>query len=107
MFYLAPDTGEWASQKIGYSGLLGMLFSDSSEGFDGDLRWSGRQAEISRLGANEAISVCPPLPFRDGGPLGDRRRSTVPIRELWTFHYDLGTQLRDLPGDGRISVRVT
>lgn len=48
-----------------------------------------------------------PFLFADGGPMGDRARRVVPMRELWTLQWNLADQLGDMPDGGNITVRST
>ena len=47
-------------------------------------------------GPDQAVSIYPPLGFREGS-LEERSRRAVPARELWGFHQSLASQLEGLP----------
>lgn len=106
VFYLAPDTFEWAGLNVGYSGLLGMLLSTALNDFYASLRWPGWESEVARLGPDEAISVAPFLVFRGGGTIGERSRRAVPARELWAIHHEVRRQLADLPVGAEVRLRI-
>lgn len=96
-YYYAPGTYAWVALGIGYTGLLRWALSDQVEGFYGEQRWPGWETEVERLGPDQAISVYPPLGFREGHSPADSQRRPIPARELWTFHHALGRQLANVP----------
>lgn len=103
--YLAPDTGGWEDLGLGYSGLLAWAFSEQRDRFYSEREWPGWEAEVSALGADEALTFYPPLGF-EGPPLSERQRRAVPARELWTLAHEIARQLGDVPGGASVSIRV-
>lgn len=104
--YLAPDTLNWESLGVNYSQFLCWSWSGRMDGFYGDQRWSGWQAEISDLDGDKAIGIYPFL-WAEGPPIGERHRGVVPIAETWALTVDVrkqfgkGDQLR-LGGAARL-----
>ena len=94
--YFPPDTYEWQPLELTYSALLRFVFSGDLDAFYAQLRWTGWEAEVAELGADEAISIYPPPGFGNE-PLEARARRPVPARELWAFYRSVGEQVRDLP----------
>ena len=110
VFYLSPDTLRWEPLDLGYTDFLFFCFSGRLDEFYGPLRWPDWQAEVEKLNGDQGISVYPP-PFAtehsddtdnpdDWLPIANRKRSAVPIRELYKLYVeDLPQQLEGLPED--------
>ncbi len=103
VFYFAPDSLSWEDLEMGHSDWLRWLFVGDLDTFYEPFRWSGNRDECAEVGADEVLSVYPPLVFADGA-IGDRSRRAVPIAEHWRLSMDLAAQLVDV-GDGQ-RVRV-
>ncbi len=101
VFYLAPDTLNWEDLGRSFSGFLEFVSTDSLEKFYEGSRWPGWEREVSMLDGNRAFSIYPFLWAKEGGPVGQRARATVPIEELWELHaigVPLQLGLRTGPG---------
>lgn len=86
--YLAPDTLRWESLGLNYSEFLCWSWSGQMEGFYGDQRWAGWQAEVAALDGAQAIGMYPFL-WAEGPPVADRHRGVVPIAETWALMQDM------------------
>jgi len=90
--YLAPDTLQWESLSMGYTGFLAWALSLRLGEFYSDLRWPHWQDEVSTLSSDQAISVYPFL-WAKGPPLDQRSRKNVPMDELFRLTMDTQQQL--------------
>ena len=106
LHYLGPGDYAWQGFELGYSEFMQWAMSDDLEAFYQGSRWAGWQAEVERLGPDQAMSIYPPLGFEASAD-GYRKRSSVPARELWTFHHSLSRQLGEHPAgsDFRIELK--
>ena len=103
--YLAPDTHDWSSLEVGYSGLVEWAMSERLDDFYKGLRWPGWETDVAAIGPDAALSIYPPLGF-EKDPIAERDRRAVPARELWSFHHDLTRQVADLPPGGEVRFKV-
>jgi hypothetical protein len=104
--YFAPDTYDRQEFDVGYSGFLEFAMTGDLDGFYGDQRWPGWEAEVAALGPDQTMSVYPFLGF-ENTPIIERTRRPVPAREAWTFHWTIGEQIRDLPTGGSVRFEFT
>jgi hypothetical protein len=105
VFYWGQDTLEWTDVGGGYSGWLQWLLQSDLDEFYSELRWSGWRDEVSALSPDQGIAIYPFLWAKEGGPVGSRTRSRVPMQELWDSSHDMVEQLRQVPQDA--PVRIT
>jgi hypothetical protein len=84
VFYFAQDTLEWEGLERGYSDWLQFLFRGDLNGFYGDQRWPGWEAEIAPLAGDEGLNVYPFLSAQ-GPPVAERHRRPVPLEEIWSM----------------------
>jgi hypothetical protein len=85
VWYYAPDTLRWEDTEKGYSDFVHWSLVGDLDEFYAPYRWAGWQAEAERLAGDEAFSIHPPL-SAEGGPIEQRQRGTVPLRELFRLH---------------------
>lgn len=82
--YFAPDTLEWESTELPYSGFLGWLVEGDLEQFYQTFRWQEWRENTSRLREGEVFAYYPPLWTEEGG--GDKsRKAPISIVEAWSF----------------------
>lgn len=82
VYYYAPDTLEWESTELAYSGFLGWLAEGDLELFYQTFRWEGWQEEIRKLQPGQVFAYYPPLWSREGG--GETsRKAPVAVEEAW------------------------
>lgn len=96
-FYFAPDTVEWFDMMMSYSGFLQWACSGDVSRFYESLRWDGWQHEIARATADQGFALYPPPFTKEGSPIGNARRSLVPIAELCAYYRECARQLSELP----------
>ena len=104
VFYWGQDALEWTDLGAGYSGWLQWLFQSDLDKFYSELRWPDWRKEVNALLPDQGIAVYPFLWAREGGPVGARTRSAVPMRELWDSSRDMAEQLRLIPRDSAVRV---
>ena len=104
VFYWGQDTLDWTDLGTGYSAWLQWLFQSDLDQFYSELRWPGWRDEVRTLSPDQGIAVYPFLWAREGGPVGSRTRSPVPMRELWALSHDMAEQLRDVPKDSPVRI---
>lgn len=82
IYYFAPDTLEWESTELAYSGFINWLVVGDLQQFYETFRWEGWQHESGSLGADRVFSYYPPLWTKEGG--GENSyKSPVSVREAW------------------------
>ncbi|WP_411347643.1 DUF2625 family protein [Paenibacillus sp. WLX2291] len=82
IYYFAPDTLEWESTELAYSGFINWLAVGDLQQFYDTFRWEGWQSESSQLGADRVLSYYPPLWTKEGGGQNSYK-SPISIREAW------------------------
>ena len=85
VWYFAPDTLRWEDTEKGYSDFVLWTLAGDLDKFYTPHRWRGWQADVERLAGDEAFSFYPPL-SADGGPVEQRHRGAVPLKELFRLH---------------------
>lgn len=83
VFYFAPETLEWESLDIGYTGFLDFCFNGDVALFYEGFRWPGWEKDVAALKGDEAIHCYPHLFSQEGQDITKVSRSVVPIQELW------------------------
>ena len=86
--YLAPDTAQWESLDMGYSGFLQWALSGDLATFYADSRWQGWELEVQAVQQDRAFSFVPPL-WAAGPPVLQRSRRPVPLTELFGILTDM------------------
>lgn len=80
--YFAPDTLEWESTELAYSGFLSWLAEGDLGLFYETFRWEGWQEAVRQLGAGRVFAYYPPLWSREGS--GETSSKTpIPVEEAW------------------------
>lgn len=90
MYYWAPDTLAWESLEIGYSDFLGWASTDRLQAFYADLRWSGWEADMKSVGADQCFSFYPFLWTKEGSVQASARKA-VSIAEQYALNKELAT----------------
>jgi hypothetical protein len=84
VFYFAPDTLEWESMDLSYSGFLEFCFSGDLDQFYSTTRWEGWRDECMQLDGDQVFSFYPFLWAE--GPIESKLRKAVPITEVWSLY---------------------
>jgi hypothetical protein len=82
VWYFAPDSFEWEDLERGYSEFLCWCFSGKLDLFYETWRWPGWEAEVCRLGGDQALGIYPPL-STDGPGIDQRSRRPVSLSEVF------------------------
>lgn len=82
IYYFAPDTLEWESTDLQYSGFLAWLAEGDLNLFYQTFRWEGWQADMKRLEEGQVFAYYPPLWTAEGGGEASRK-SPVSVAEAW------------------------
>ncbi len=82
VYYFAPDTLEWESTELAYSGFLNWLAEGDLGLFYQSFRWEGWQEEMSRLGDGKVFAYYPPLWVHEGSGESSSK-APVPVTEAW------------------------
>jgi hypothetical protein len=85
VFYLAPDSLEFESLEVGYSGFLEWALNGNLNQFYANAHWPNWRHDVKALRPERAISIYPPL-VDQKTPLDKRSRKEVPVDELWALH---------------------
>jgi hypothetical protein len=102
---LAPDTLEWESLDLAYSGFVHWALTGDLAAFYEGSRWPGWEHDAAALTGDRGIFVYPPL-WMAGSPIGERSRRDVPMTELWGLQREIGAQLRNVPDGTEVELRV-
>jgi hypothetical protein len=103
--YFGPDRLTWEDLEVSYSDFLYWALTGELTRFYDGVRWPGWEREVARLDGDQGISIYPMLCFA-GGPVGDRSREAVPMRELWTLHRDLAHQLDGVADGTEVDIHL-
>lgn len=94
VWYMAPDTLEWECMDVGHMDWLHWTLTGDLGAFYESMRWPGWEEAVATLTGEQVFVTYPPL-WAEGATIADRRRSTVPLEELWHLQLDLRRQLAD------------
>ena len=92
--YLAPDTLRWECLERGFSDFLAFALSPAIAEFYESLRWPGWEADIERLGGDEAFMFYPFL-WAEAPAMSERVRRPGPVAEVFAFALDMRRQLAE------------
>lgn len=82
IYYWAPDSLEWESTELRYSGFLNWLAEGDLEQFYGTFRWKDWRKDMGQLAGGQVFAYYPPLWTREGG--GDTSSKTpISVLEAW------------------------
>lgn len=99
VYYLAPDTLEWESLNINYSGFLHWALCGDLDIFYKNVRWAGWREETSSMNCDVVYSFYPFLWTEPQLSIEQRSRVTVPVEEHWALCLDLRHQLTGIQSD--------
>lgn len=85
--YFSPDTLTWENTQLGYQDWLAWALSDDMGDFYEHFRWRGWAKEVVELEPHEGLLV-EPLLWEKGPALSKRKRTPLPILELWGRYQD-------------------
>lgn len=88
VFYRGPESLQWADTELNYTEFLRFSLYGDLEAFYGELRWPGWQTDlVEQLGDcfDHGLLLDPPLNC-DGPPVARRKRSVLPVVELFALH---------------------
>ncbi|GGF67662.1 hypothetical protein GCM10010912_10820 [Paenibacillus albidus] len=82
IYYFAPDTLEWESTELTYSGFIGWLAEGDLNLFYETFRWEGWQDAVGNLQPGQVFSYYPPLWTAEGsGELSSK--APIMVTEVW------------------------
>ncbi|MCM3785712.1 DUF2625 domain-containing protein [Neobacillus mesonae] len=82
VYYFAPDTLEWESMDLAYSGFVGWLADGDLDRYYETFRWQGWEEDSSQLQPGEVFAYYPPLWTKEGSGASSSR-AKVSAREAW------------------------
>lgn len=89
IYYFAPDTLEWESTELAYSGFLGWLAEGNLDQFYDSFLWEGWEEAAMELQPGEVFGYYPPLWTEEGS--GKQSRTTpIPVLEAWQIARNAG-----------------
>ncbi len=88
MYYWAPDTLTWESLEIGYSDFLEWASTDRLQVFYADMRWSGWEADMKTIGADQCFNFFPFLWTKEGS-VQQSARKAVAVEEQYAFNLEM------------------
>lgn len=92
MYYWAPDSLAWEPLEIGYSNFIEWASTDRLQAFYADLRWSGWEAEIKSIGADQCFNFYPFLWTKEGAVQTSARKA-VSIAEQYALNTELAANM--------------
>jgi hypothetical protein len=93
MYYRAPDTLAWESLEIGYSDFLEWASTDRLQVFYADTRWSGWEADMKNIGADQCFNFFPFLWTKEGS-VHTSSRKAVSVAEQYDFNVESAGTMR-------------
>lgn len=82
VYYFAPDTLEWESTELAYSGFINWLANGDLEQYYQTFRWKGWQNDMGRLQTGQVFAYYPPLWTEEGGGESSSK-APVAVEEAW------------------------
>ncbi|AZS15900.1 DUF2625 family protein [Paenibacillus lutimineralis] len=82
IYYFAPDTLEWESTELAYSGFMAWLADGDLEQFYQTFRWKGWQEQVRQLESDQVLSYYPPL-WSEEGDGQNSSKSPISVKEAW------------------------
>ncbi|WP_342481813.1 DUF2625 family protein [Paenibacillus sp. FSL L8-0340] len=82
VYYFAPDTLEWESTQLAYSGFIGWLAEGDLDLFYETFRWEGWEEAALKLQPGQVFGYYPPLWTKEGSGQFSRK-APIPILEAW------------------------
>ncbi len=80
--YWAPDSLEWESTDLQYSGFLNWLAEGDLEQYYSTFRWQDWRKDMAQLASGEIFAYYPPLWTREGGEESSSK-APVSVQEAW------------------------
>lgn len=99
VYHLAPDSLEWESLDINYSGFLLWVLCGNLDRFYQSVRWTGWREETSKIKGDAVYSFYPFLWTEPQLPVEQRSRAVVSVDEHWSFCMNLQHQLNNMRSD--------
>nr|WP_309271697.1 DUF2625 family protein [Paenibacillus sp.] len=92
VYYFAPDTLEWESTELAYSGFTAWLADGDLGLFYQTFRWEAWQEKIRQLGAGQVFAYYPPL-WSEEGSGESSSKTPISIKEAWLTVVDVSVSL--------------
>ncbi len=93
IWYWPPDSLEWETLELGYSGFLQWSLTEKLADFYADLRWPTWNEDVAQLAGDQCINFFPFLWTSEGSVEGSDRRA-IPVSESFDLKLDLFKQLQ-------------
>jgi hypothetical protein len=90
VYYWAPETLAWESLDIGYSDFLQWASTDQLQVFYAASRWSGWEADLQALHADQCFNFYPFLWAKEGS-VHTSSRKAVPVAEQYAVNAELAS----------------
>ncbi|MEO2206661.1 DUF2625 family protein [Paenibacillus pabuli] len=87
IYYFAPDTMEWESTELAYSGFMNWLANGDLQQFYQTFRWEGWQNDLAQLQRGQVFAYYPPLWTQEGGGESSSK-APVSVEETWKAALD-------------------
>lgn len=92
VYYWAPETLAWESLDIGYSDFLEWASTDRLQVFYGSSRWSGWEADVQALRADQCFNFYPFLWAKEGS-VHISSRKAVSVAEQYAVNAELAAKV--------------
>jgi hypothetical protein len=92
MYYWAPETLRWESLEIGYSDFLEWASTDRLRVFYAGSRWSGWEADVQAIPADQCFNFDPFLWAKEGS-VHTSSRKAVGVAEQYALNAELASTL--------------
>lgn len=92
MYYWAPETLSWESLEIGYSDFLEWASTDRLQVFYAGSRWSGWEADVQAIAADQCFNFYPFLWAKEGS-VHTSSRKAVGVAEQYAINAELASTL--------------
>ncbi|NUU77740.1 DUF2625 family protein [Paenibacillus xylanilyticus] len=87
VYYFAPDTLEWESTELAYSGFINWLANGNLEQFYQTFRWNGWQNDLTQIQRGQVFAYYPPLWTQEGGGESSSK-APIAVEEAWKAALD-------------------
>lgn len=87
VWYFAPDTLEWESLDVSYTGFINWVLTGDTDGFYSSMRWENWEADCSKISFENVMHIYPFLWAKECN-INTASKKIVPFNELFDLNLE-------------------
>ena len=87
VWYFAPDTLEWESLDVSYTGFIKWVLTGDTEGFYSSMRWDSWEQDCKTISFEEVMLIYPFL-WANECNINTASKKAVPFNELYNLNLE-------------------